>query len=324
MNVLLVGATSPVGQRLCKLLRNTGRVTLVCAAADADPARGQVRLDLRNEDAVREAVRGMQAVVHCTDGGGAALVQATGNLVRAATAANCGRIVHVGSQGAYGATEGIVDEHAPAGRGAGAWRAAESQLVGFGAKGGTAVLLRPGCIWGPRSGTWAERMAAWLRAGRIGDLGVDGDGWSNLVHIDDVCVAVLRALQLPLLQGESRSYNLAGADSPRWNEVLIDLALAIGATPVRRVHPAMLRWHAWTDPLLAAIGQATKAEAAVEPLTPALLALWHSQLRLDPRAAMQDLKMDWTPYSVTMHDVAAWLSPQEEARSPRLALPQGM
>jgi hypothetical protein len=70
---------------------------------------------------------------------------------------------------------------------------------------------------------------------------------------------VLRALQLPLLQGESRIYNLAGADSPRWNEVLIDLALAIGATPVRRVHPAMLRLHAWTDPLLAvALQRATK------------------------------------------------------------------
>jgi nucleoside-diphosphate-sugar epimerase len=323
MNVLLVGATSPVGQRLCKLLRNTGRVTLVCAAADADPARGQVRLDLRNEDAVREAVRGMQAVVHCTDGGGAALVQATGNLVRAATAANCGRIVHVGSQGAYGATEGIVDEHAPPGRGAGAWRAAESQLVGFGAKGGTAVLLRPGCVWGPRSGTWAERLALWLRAGRLGDLGVHGDGWSNLVHIDDVCVAVLRALQLPLLQGESRVYNLAGADSPRWNEVLIDLALAIGATPVRRVHPVALRLHAWTDPVAVALQRATKAGTSGEPLTPALLSLWRSQLRLDPRAAMADLKIDWTPYSVAMQEVAAWLGAHEEVVAPPLALPQG-
>jgi nucleoside-diphosphate-sugar epimerase len=299
-------------------------LTLVAAAADGDPARGHVRLDLRNEAAVQEAVRGMQAVVHCTDGGGPALVQGTRNLVRAATAAGCGRIVHVGSQAAYGAVEGVVDEHAMPGRGAGAWRAAESLLVGFGAKGGTAVLLRPGCIWGPRSGTWAERLALWLRAGRIGDLGVDGDGWSNLVHIDDVCVAVLRALQLPLLQGESRIYNLAGADSPRWNEVLIDLALAIGATPVRRVHPLALRLHAWTDPVAAVLHRATRAPAAVEPLTPALLALWRSQLRLDPRAAMSELKIDWTPYSVAVQEIGAWLGAEQEAVAPPLALPQGL
>jgi nucleoside-diphosphate-sugar epimerase len=323
MNVLVLGATSPVGQRLCKLLRGTGRMTLVAAAADGDPARGQVRLDLRNEVALREAVRGMQAVVQCTDGGGPALVQGTRNLVRAATAAGCGRVVHVGSQAAYGGAEGVVDEHAPPGRGAGAWRAAESHLVGFGAKGGTAVLLRPGCIWGPRSGTWTDRLAAWLRAGRIGDLGLDGDGWSNLVHIDDVCVAVLRALQLPLLQGESRAYNLAGADSPRWNEVLIDLALAIGATPVRRVHPLALRLHAWTDPFAAALQRATKAPAGIEPLTPALLALWRSQLRLDPRAAMSELKIDWTPYSVAMQEAAAWLRAQQDVVAPATALPQG-
>ncbi|RYZ07865.1 MAG: NAD-dependent epimerase/dehydratase family protein [Comamonadaceae bacterium] len=311
MNVLVLGSDGAVGERLCKLLRGTGRVAVVAAAP-------------RSEPALREALRGMDAVVHCVDRGGAALVQGTRNLVRAAAATGCPRIVHLGSQAAYGAAEGIVDEHAQPGRGAAPWREAEALLVGYGAKGGTSVLLRAGCVWGARAGTWSDRLAHWLRAGRLGDLGVDGDGWSNLVHVDDVCIAVLRSLELPLLQGESRPYNLAGADSPRWNEVLVDLALAIDATPVRRIHPATLRWSAWTQPALATLQRWTGARPAIEPVTPPLLALWRSQLRLDPRAAMQDLKIDWTPYSVALQDSAAWWAAQREAETPQVALAQGM
>ena len=77
---------------------------------------------------------------------------------------------------------------------------------------------------------------------RAGDgLGAAGDGWSNLVHLDDVCMAAIRSLQLPLAPGESRVYNLAGPDAPRWNEYFVDLALEIGATPVRRISPLQLK-----------------------------------------------------------------------------------
>ncbi|MBA2964520.1 MULTISPECIES: NAD-dependent epimerase/dehydratase family protein [Ramlibacter] len=324
MNVLVLGANGPVGQRLCQLLHGSGRVTVVAAAPDGDPARGQVRLDPQNAGAVREAVRGMQAVVQCPDAGGAALVESTRHLVRAAVAEGCGRLVQVGSQAAYGEVEGVVDERARTGRRGGAWRAAEDLLVACGRRGGTSVLLRTGCLWGPRAGTWAERLARWLHAGRLGDLGAAGDGWSNLVHVDDVCVAVLRALQLPLQPGESRTYNLAGADSPRWNEVLIDLALATGATPVRRMRPLALRLQAWTDPLAATLLRAPPAPPASEPLTPALLALWRSQLRLDPRAAMKDLVLDWTPYPVALQEIASWWrGRQEESELEPLAVPQG-
>jgi len=40
-------------------------------------------------------------------------------------------------------------------------------------------------------------VGRWLRSARLGDLGEAGDGWSNLVHVDDVCSLALRALELP-------------------------------------------------------------------------------------------------------------------------------
>jgi hypothetical protein len=322
MNVLLVGATSPVGQRLCKLLRNTGRVTLVCAAADADPARGQVRLDLRNEDAVREAVRGMQAVVHCTDGGGAALVQATGNLVRAATAANCGRIVHVGSQGAMAppkasstSTPRPAAAPAPGARrnrnwSASAPRAAPRCCCAPAASGA------PAAAPGPSAWPVAARRPP-RRPGRARRRLVEpGPHRRRLRRRAARAATAAAAGRVAHLQpGRRRQPALErGADRP---------GLAIGATPVRRVHPVALRLHAWTDPVAVALQRATKAGTSGEPLTPALLSLWRSQLRLDPRAAMADLKIDWTPYSVAMQEVAAWLGAHEEVVAPPLALPQG-
>jgi nucleoside-diphosphate-sugar epimerase len=221
----------------------------------------------------------------------------------------------------YGAREGVVDETADPGPLLGwydqAKRDAERSLLGYTAKGGTLVVLRPGCVWGAGSQLWVGRVGRWLRSGRLGDLGERGDGWSNLVHLDDVCLAAMRALQLPLAPGNARTYNLAAPDSPRWNEYFMDLALAIGATPVRRLGPRRLALEARAAgpvlhvarKLLQRVGRA--ARAIPEPITPGLLDLWQRQLHLDPRAAARDLMLDWTPYPVTLSESAAWFVRQE-------------
>jgi nucleoside-diphosphate-sugar epimerase len=322
MNVLVLGATGYIGSRLVPLLREAG-IARVVAASSRAPAGGtdRIRLDTRDAPALTQALEGMDAVVNCVAGDANSIAQGARMLAQAAAAAGCGRIVHLSTMSVYGALEGLADERAAPGRLLGwydqAKREAERWIASHCASGGTAVVLRPGCVWGAGSQLWVGRVGRWLRAGRLGDLGALGDGWSNLVHADDVCVAVLRSLQLPLGPGQSRTYNLAAPDSPRWNEYFVDLALAIAATPVRRIGPRQLQLDARlagpalhvARKLLARIGR--DAQRLPEPITPGLVGLWQRHLRLDPRAATRELAMDWTPYPAALQEAAAWFVEQE-------------
>jgi nucleoside-diphosphate-sugar epimerase len=314
MNVLVLGGSGYIGSRPVALLRAAGLNPI--SASSRARGEGTVRVDTRNEAALQEALRGMDAVVNCVAGDASSIAAGAKALVRAAVGSGTPRIVHMSSMSVYGHVEGRIDEHAQRGPLLGwydqAKREAEEQVQSYGKYGGNAVILRPGCVWGPRSELWVGRVGRWLRAHRLGDLGAAGDGWSNLVHVDDVCLAAIRALQLPLLQGEWRAFNLAAPDSPRWNEYFLDLALEIGATPVRRLSARRLQLDAKvagpflhvSRKLLQKAGRT--ADWIPDPITPGLVDLWQRHLRLDPGAATRDLKLAWTPYPAALEEAAAW------------------
>lgn len=328
MKVLVLGGRGYIGSRLVAMLRAAG-AEAIAASSRATPADGQLRVDTRDRAAVQEALRGLDAVVNCVAGDGAAIAEGARVLAEAAGASpRCRRLVHLSSMSVYGALEGRVAESAAPGPLLGwydkAKRQAEQHVAAFARGGGQAVVLRPGCVWGPGSELWVGRTGRWLQAGRLGDLGVAGDGWSNLVHVDDVCIAALRSLELALARGERRTFNLAAPDSPRWNEYFIDLALAIGATPVRRLAGRRVR----LDALLAGpvlhlarkgaqrLGRAV--DGLPEPITPGLVALWQRHLQLDVQAATHELRMDWTPYPAALQEAAAWFLDQKSRSRARL------
>ena len=322
MNVLVLGGSGYIGSRLVAMLRESGWARPVAASSRA---RGdsQLRLDTRDGPALTEALRGMDAVVNLVAGDAESIGAGARTLSEAAAAAKCPRVVHLSTMSVYGAREGVIDEAAEPGPSLGwydqAKRDAEQTLSSYAAKGGTVVMFRPGCVWGPGSELWVGRIGRWLRSGRLGDLGEQGDGWSNLVHVDDVCTAVIRALQLQLPAGSSKAYNLAAPDSPRWNEYFIDLALAIGATPVRRLAARRLKLEAKLAGPALHIGRKLLQRAGrspdrmPEPITPGLVGLWQRHLQLDSGAATRDLLLDWTPYPVALADAAAWFTQQEQA-----------
>ncbi len=320
-SVLVLGSSGYIGARLVQLLREAG-LRAVGASSRAplgDP--DQLRLDTRDGMALAAALEGMDAVVNCVAGSAEAIAVGSRMLARAAGAAGCRRVVHLSTMSIYGALEGVADETATPGPLLGwydeAKREAERNVTGYCAGGGTAILLRPGCVWGPGSELWVGRVGRWLRAGRLGDLGAAGDGWSNLVHVDDVCMAVIRALQLPLAPGESRTYNLAAPDSPRWNDYFTDLALAIEATPVRRLSARRVQLDAKVAGPVLHVARKLLQRAGrdprwlPEPITPGLVGLWQRHLRLDPRAATRELCLDWTPYPAALQEAAAWFVEQE-------------
>ena len=322
MNVLVLGASGHIGSRLMELLQESGWARPLGASSRARPGEpNRLRLDTRNGLALADALKGMDAVVNCVAGDASSIALGARMLARAAATAGCPRIVHLSTMSVYGHVEGTVDERAAPGPLLGwydqAKREAEQHIASFCAGGGSAVVLRPGCVWGPGSQLWVGRVGRWLRAGRLGDLGIAGDGWSNLVHVDDVCLAAMRALELALVAGESRTYNLAAPDSPRWNEYFVDLALAIDATPVRRLSPLQLKLDARiagpalhvTRKLLQRAGR--NASRIPDPISPGLVGLWQRHLRLDSRAASRDLRLDWTPYPSALQEAAAWFLEQE-------------
>jgi nucleoside-diphosphate-sugar epimerase len=326
MRVVVLGGTGFVGSRLCASLQASGWAHPVSASARRSlPGVESLQVNTRDEAALAAALRSADSVVNCVAGDARSIAEGARALASAASRAGCPRVVHLSSMAVYGFAEGRLDESAPLDPSLG-WYArakceAEQHVASFARQGGAAVILRPGCVWGPGSQLWVGRIGRWLRARRLGDLGAGGDGWSNGVHVDDVCQAVLAAVRgaAPGLQ----TYNLAAPDSPRWNEYFVDLALAIGATPVRRIAARRLRMDAWLagPPLkaaqlaLARIG--ARPQRLPDPMPPNLLGLWERQLWLDASAARHGLGLQWTPYLPTLRQSAAWFLREQGGTLPR-------
>jgi len=317
MKILVLGGSGYIGSRLCAALAASGWATPVSASPRrVTPGIEHRRADTRKLESLTQALHGIDAVVNCVAGDAASIAQGAHVLAEAAVDAECPRIVHLSSMSVYGAQEGQLPEQTALDPTLG-WYArakceAERHMASFAHAGGTVVTLRPGCVWGPGSHLWVGRIGRWLRAGRLGDLGPAGDGWSNLVHVDDICSAVIAALRVPVSTGQLRTYNLAAPDSPRWNEYFVDLALAIGAVPVRRISPLQLKIDGWMlGPMLkvaqSALSRAGRLGHAVpDPLSPGLVHLWDRHLHMDSRLAERELEIKWTAYGTALRQSALW------------------
>ncbi len=321
--ILVLGGTGYLGSRLCELLRLTRWATPVSASSRrSSPLVESARVDTTDPISVRAALQGIDAVVNCVAGNAHAISDGARVLAQACSAVGSKHIVHLSSMSVYGPAEGRVTEEAPLNPSLG-WYGkakceAEEHMVSFAQAGGTAVILRPGCVYGPGSDLWVGRIGRLLRAGRLGDLGEAGDGWSNLVHVDDVCNAIIAALRASRPSGDLLTYNLAAPDSPRWNTYFVDLALALGATPVRRLSRQRLRMDAWLagPPLKVAQRVLSKAglspHSVPDPLPPGLLGLWERHLFLDSTSAQRDLDIRWTPYPAALQQCADWFQRSSE------------
>lgn len=320
MNVLVLGGSGYVGARLVTLLQAGGCHRPTSACRRGGP--GHLRLDTRDEAALTQALRGQDAVVNCVAGSGPAIADGARALARAMRTVRVPALVHLSSMAVYGEVDHPVDESMPWGPARGwyarAKRAAEAQVLALahGAPDASprVTVLRPGCVWGPDSPLWVQRIARWLHQGRLGDLGDAGDGWTHGVTVDDVCAAIVQSLQRPAAPGVPRILNVAAPDSPRWNDWFTDLALAVGATPLRRIRPAQLQCDAWlagpplylARRLVAAAGR--NPQALPDPIAPGLLRLWRRSLRMDTSAATRELGLRWTPYPIALRQCVAALT----------------
>lgn len=320
MRVLVLGATGFIGQRLVAQLCDSGWATPVLAGRRR-PASLAGTLEFRQVDtldaeSLRRALGDIDAVVNSVAGDGDAISQGARLLVEAALQTSRPRIVHMSSMAVYGRQEGCLREDSPLDPGA-SWYAqakceAERHMTAYEAAGERLVMLRPGCVHGPGSDMWVGQIARLLVAGRLGEIGAWGEGWSNLVHVDDVCAAVLLALRHEPVGSGPAIFNLAGQDSPRWNPYFRDLAQAIGVGPVRTLSTTRLQLDARLGtPLIRILQRVARktgrpSQGLPVALSPSFLRLWRQALRIDVERAHSQLQFVPRSYAQGIAESAQW------------------
>jgi nucleoside-diphosphate-sugar epimerase len=327
MKVLVLGGSGHIGTRLIDKLMIAG-IETVSASRGNKTVSGtinSVQVDSCDLVAMRQALKGVDAVINCVAGDSKSIALGAEVLTQAALANNNPQIIHLSTMAVYGRFEGLGTEQTPLDPSLGWYAAAKCQaeihVQRYVEQGGNAVILRPGCVSGPGSQLWVGRIGRWLQAGRLGDLGDQGDGFTNLVHVDDVCQAIINSLLAPSDLGRCPVYNLSGADNPRWNQYFVDLALAIQATPVARIGRRQLLLDAYlAGPPLKLLEKAVAklhltGFNLTDPLPPSLVRFFGQQIQLDGSLAQQQLKLNYTDYQTVLQAGVDWFKNQNIDRN---------
>jgi nucleoside-diphosphate-sugar epimerase len=313
--VLVLGASGFIGRCTVRQLGQAG-VTVIAASrrpVRAQPAVGILSqvLDARKEPELRRALEGTTGVINCVAGDPDSLIATARALFAAATGMRpAPRIVHLSSLAVYGSLGGAVDETVPPRGDLGPYSAAKLATEKLAADCASAVILRPGIVYGARSPWWSDRIARLLCARRLGDLGTGGEGFSNLVHVEDVAAAALLALRLPGIEGQT--FNLTLSNVPTWNEYFARYAEALGAVPLRRISSRRLaiERHILAPPLklleLAVRWPPFRGVPLPPPVRPWLLQLCQHRIAMISTRAETILGMRWTPLETGLKEAADW------------------
>jgi nucleoside-diphosphate-sugar epimerase len=279
---VVVGARGYLGRVLVPFLAENGfDVTgLGRRAPAAAAAMDFLRCDATNAAALRQALAGMDIVVNLMAGPPGAMIRVAENLSDILRRQPALRVVQLSSLAVFGRTSGVLDETAkltPATLHAygAAKLAAERSLLAVPGVAGRCVIIRPGCIYGPGSPQWVDRLCRLLLAGRLGWLGPEGAGLSPLVHVHDVAQAIATTLRPA---SDAGIYHLLSPETLTWNVYFRRLGKRLGIDTLTQIHVARLETETWiTGParalLCGAMGQ------SADRITPAMRHLFRSTAR---------------------------------------------
>ena len=233
MKIVVTGAGGVVGRGVASRLHNAGHNVVGVARRRPDSwslAMDFAEADIRDANAVRRAVTGAEAVVHCAGVSplGAARdvnVAGTTNLLEAMTISGSRRIVFVSSAQVYGThadqTSPLTEDEAPA-------PAVEAMIAEAGVEW---VAVRSALVLGREVDNALLRL---LATPMLLDVAGSGDHQLQVVHTDDIQRLLVRAVLDDDV--ESGAVNLAAPGVL----TLKELAATIGR-PVVRLRLGMLR-----------------------------------------------------------------------------------
>ncbi len=311
----MVGASGFIGRRVIHTLSMSGRYTPVAVSRSATRALQGSGIEAHDLDATAPRaldplMAGATAVVNCFAGSPESIGSSSQSILDSARRLTPRpRVVHLSSLAAYGSASGRIDESTPLRGDLDAYSAVKARTDLMAAASGVAVILRPGIVFGPGSSWWSDRIARLLVARRLGDLGAHGLGICNLVYVDDVAQAALRALGVPAAGG---AFNLANPAPITWNEYFVRYARALQVASVPRISGARLKFETkvLSAPLkLLEVLLKRPSMARANPLPP--LRPWLTELCvrtscMDATRASQILGMQWTPLDAALEVTAAW------------------
>ena len=257
MTILITGATGFIGSHLTsRLLQRNERIRALVLPSEPIPADWGshveiFRGDIRNRLDVENAVKGASLIFHLAavtlDTGPKELhqqvtLEGTRHIMEAA-AAHQAKLVLTSSITVYGVkiqTE-VLDEELEWGAPAGFYsthkqlqeRLARLLATNLGVE---LVVLRPGNVYGPRSGQWVVAALAELKRGTPTLIG-GGNGDCGFVQVDNLVDAMLLAAENPKAVG--RVYNIGDGFGLTWKQYFTDLA-RIGGAPAPKVVPLWL------------------------------------------------------------------------------------
>jgi 2-alkyl-3-oxoalkanoate reductase len=235
--VLVTGATGFLGGVTARRLAQEGaRVRALARSPDrAKYLRdcGNVEIvygDITQPETLRPVMRGVDTVFHtAVDYGNmerqrAVNVEGTRNLANAAADAGVRRLVHVSSIAVYGyALSGLITEAQPFAPRIHEPYAitkidAERAVMEAGERRGlTYSIVRPGMIYGPRSGMWTKQMFKLARRRPTIFLG-SGGGNAFPIFVDDVVDLMAVAAEHPSAVG--LAFHCAPSPAPTWREFI--------------------------------------------------------------------------------------------------------
>ncbi len=235
--VFVTGATGFLGGALVHRLVGAGARVRALAR---DPLRAEYIRDLENVDIVagditdgarlHEVVPGCAIVFHVAAATSGNLkyqktinVDGTYNVATAAAAASVERLVHVSSVAVYGfCYRGDITEELPPAPRHDPYNftkaEAESALRQIGRQHDLPyTIIRPGMIYGPRSGMWTGQCFRLARLRPTPWFG-DGAGSAYPIHVDDVVEQMLVQAMHPAAIGEA--FNAVNDPAPSWRGFL--------------------------------------------------------------------------------------------------------
>lgn len=229
MRVFITGGAGFLGINLVRFLRNKGVEEIVSydIAGFDYPDRDRVTVvknDIRNEEALRDAMAGSDYVVHTA----AALplyspedirstdIDGTRNVMKAALDLGVKRAVHISSTAVYG-----VPDHHPIFendrlQGVGPYGEAKVEAEGvcaeFRKKGLCVPILRPKSFVGPERLGVFSLFYDWARDGRNFPMIGSGGNRYQLMDVDDLCDAIWACMTLPDSGAVNDVFNIGAAE----------------------------------------------------------------------------------------------------------------
>jgi nucleoside-diphosphate-sugar epimerase len=249
MKTFVTGAGGFIGRRLSRRLIADGHAvtTLVLPGEDAKDLAGAevVRGDITVENGLPDLLAGHDAIVHLAGAVGygqtfercrALNVGGTRNVAQAAVDGGVRRFVHMSSVSVYGRVAGVrIGEDFPLrkiGDPYGDTKIDAEEIVREWSSRGKLdlTIIRPTVVYGPGDDKFLPKLVENLRAGGARIIG-DGENSVDAIHIDDTVRFLAGVLVDPRAVGGI--YNLNNPANSTWNELVSEVAAAIGVPPPR-------------------------------------------------------------------------------------------